>query len=69
MSRFDFILKHVSETRIGKVDELSRKPDLKVKMENNNENQKLIKEEWIYSLVKVIVEGLKVNIVEFFLKS
>jgi len=38
-------LKHVSETRIGKVDELSRKPDLKVKMENNNENQKLIKEE------------------------
>ena len=69
MSRFDFILKHVSETRIGKVDELSRKPDLKVKMENNNENQKLIKEEWICSLVKVIVEGLKVNIVEIFFKK
>ena len=27
-----------------KVDKLSRKPDLKVKIENNNENQKLIKE-------------------------
>jgi len=62
-------LKHVSETRIGKVNELSRKPDLKVKMENNNENQKLIKEEWICSLVKVIVEGLKVNIVEIFFKK
>ena len=27
-----------------KADKLSRKPDLKVEIENNNENQKLIKE-------------------------
>jgi len=32
---------------MGKVDNLSRRPDLKIRMENNNENQKLIKEEWI----------------------
>ena len=30
--------------RIGKADKLSRKPDLKVEVENNNENHKLIKE-------------------------
>jgi len=29
---------------MGKADKLSRKPDLKVKIENNNKNQKLIKE-------------------------
>jgi len=30
---------------MGKVDILSRMPDWKVEVENNNENQKLIKEE------------------------
>jgi len=29
---------------MGKTNKLSRKPDLKVEIENNNENQKLIKE-------------------------
>ena len=51
------------------MDELSRKLDLKVRIENNNENQKLIKEEQICSLIKVIVERLEVNIVEIFLKK
>ena len=44
MSRFDFTLKHIPEVRIGKVDGLSRRSDLKVRAENDNENQKLIKE-------------------------
>ena len=44
MFRFDFILKHMLGVRIGKADKLSRKPDLKVEVENNNENHKLIKE-------------------------
>jgi len=30
--------------RIGKANKLSRRPDLKVGVENNNENHKLIKE-------------------------
>jgi len=30
--------------RIEKADRLSRRPDLKVEIENNNENHKLIKE-------------------------
>ena len=51
------------------MDELSRKLDLKVRIENNNENQKLIKEKQICSLIKVIVERLEVNIVEIFLKK
>ena len=69
MSRFDTILKHVSKTRIEKVNELSRKLNLKVGIENNNENQKLIKEEWICSLVIVIVEELELNIVETFFRK
>jgi len=44
LSRFDFTLKHVPGVRIEKVDGLSRRPDLKVRVENDNKNQKLIKE-------------------------
>jgi len=62
-------LKHVSKTRIEKVNKLSKNLNLKVEIENNNENKKLIKEEWICSLVKVIVEGLEVNIVETFFRK
>jgi len=35
----------VPEVRMGKANGLSRRPDLKKRTENNNENQKLIKEE------------------------
>jgi len=42
---FDFTLKHVPGTRIGKADSLSRRPYQKMGVENDNENQKLIKEE------------------------
>ena len=43
LSRFDFTLKHVLETKIEKIDGLSRKLDWKVKVEKNDNNQKLIK--------------------------
>ena len=45
LSRFNFTLKHVLEIRIGKADRLSMGLDWKVRMENDNENQKLIKKE------------------------
>ena len=64
MSRFDFTLKHVLGTKIEKANGLSRRLDWKVGVENNNENQKLIKEKWIYSLAEVVIEGLKVDIIE-----
>jgi len=42
--RFDSTLKHIPGTKIGKADGLSRKPDWKVGIENDNDNQTLIKE-------------------------
>ncbi len=47
---------------MGKTDRLSRKLDWKVGVEKNNQNQKLIKEEWICNLVKVVIKGPEVDI-------
>ena len=47
LSRFDFTLKHIPEVRMKKADELNRRLDWKIGIENDNKNQKLIKEEWI----------------------
>jgi len=47
-----------------KIDRFSKRPDWKVGVENDNENQTLIREEWIHSLVKVIIEGFKADILE-----
>jgi len=33
-------------------------------IENNNENQKLIEEEWIQGLIEVVVERLEIDIIE-----
>ena len=38
LSRFDFTLKHVLGTMIGKVDGLSRKLDWRVDIDKDNEN-------------------------------
>ena len=45
LSRFDFTLKHVPDTKIQKANGLSRRPDWKVWVDNNNNNQILIKEQ------------------------
>ena len=34
------------------------------KVKKNNEDQKLIKEEWIHSLAKIAIKGPKVDILE-----
>ena len=47
-----------------KVDKLSRKPDLKVKIENNNENQKLIKEKQIREIIEAVIKRLEIILVE-----
>ena len=62
--RFDFTLKHVPGTKMGKADELSKRPDQKVGIENDNNNQTLIKDCWIHSLSEVVIEESKVDIVE-----
>ena len=57
-------MKHVSRTKMGKADKLSRRPDWKVGVENDNNNQILIKDNWIHSLEEVVIEGLEIDIVE-----
>ena len=64
LSRFDFTLKHVLRTKIGKADRLSRQPDWKVEVDKDNENQVFIKDNWICSLQEVVIEGPEVEILE-----
>ena len=62
--RFDFILKHVLEITKRKTDRLSRKLDWKVEVEKDNNNQIFIKNYWIHSLTKIVIEELEVDILE-----
>ena len=64
MSRFDFTLKHVPETRMGKADGLSRRSDWKVDVDRDNENQIFIKDNWVCSLQEVVIEELEVGLLE-----
>ena len=38
--------------------------DWKVSVEKDNDNQVFIKDNWIYSIQKVVIEGPKVDLVE-----
>ena len=62
--RFDFTLKHVPGTKMGKADRLSRQPDWKVGVKNDNDNQVFIKDNWIHRLEEVVIEGPEVEILE-----
>ena len=64
LSRFDFILKYVPGTRMGKADGLSRRSDWKVGVEKDNEDQVLIKDNWIRNLQEVVIEGPEVELLE-----
>ena len=63
LSRFNFTLKHIPETRMGKVDGLSRRLDWKVGMERDNDNQIIIKDNWLCKLEEVVIEGPEVEII------
>ena len=64
LSQFDFILKHMPRTKIGKADKLSRRSDWKVGVEKDNENQVFIKDNWIHSLQEVVIEESEVELLE-----
>ena len=64
LSQFNFTLKHVPGSKMGKVDRLSRRADWKVGVDKDNENQVFIKDNWIYNMYEVLVEGPKVELVE-----
>ena len=56
MSRFDFVLKHISGSRMGKVDGLSRRSDWEIGVERDNEEQTLVKREWLEARVAEVSE-------------
>ena len=64
LSRFDFTLKHVAGTKIGKADGLSRRADWKVGIDKDNENQVIIKDNWIRNMGEVVIEVPEVDIFE-----
>jgi len=49
---------------MGKADGLSRRSDWKVGVDKDNENQIIIKDNWLRRLEEVIIEGPEVEIVE-----
>ena len=60
--RFDFTLKHVPGSKIEKADSLSRRPDWEVGIEKDNEDEMLVKPEWIEvrrtEAVEIIVDRI-----------
>ena len=47
LSRFDFALKHVAGKSMGRADSLSRRVDWTEGIERDNENQVMLKKEWL----------------------
>jgi len=56
------MLKHVSGSKMEKADSLSRRPDWKVGVEKDNENETLVKPKWIEvrrtEIVEIIVDRI-----------
>ena len=58
MSRFDFALKYVASKNMGRVDSLSRRVDWAEGVEKDNENQVMLKEEWLeVRAMEWLIEG------------
>ena len=49
---------------MGKADRLSKRPDWKVGVDKDNENQVIIKDNWLCELEEVIIEGPEVDMIE-----
>ena len=65
MSRFDFALKHVAGKSMGRADSLSRRVDWAEGVERDNENQVMLKEEWLeVRAMEQLVEELEEEIVK-----
>ena len=58
LSRFDFALKHVAGKSMGRADSLSRRVDWAEGVEKDNENQVMVKEEWLeIRVMEQLIEG------------
>ena len=49
---------------MGKANKLSRKPDWKVGVDNDNDNQVFIKDYCICNLSEVVIEGFEVDMIK-----
>ena len=62
LSRFNFMLKHVPGSKMGKADSLSRRPDWEVGVDKDNKDEMLVKLEWLEvrktEVVEIIVDGI-----------
>ena len=62
LSRFNFMLKHVLESKMEKANSLSKRLDWKVEVKKDNEDQRLVKPEWLevrkMEIVEIIVDGV-----------
>ena len=52
-----------------KADGLSRRPDWKIEVDKDNENQVVVKDDWLHRLEEVVIDGLEIDIVEKMKKS
>jgi len=54
------MLKHVPGSKMGKADSLSRRPDWETRVEKDNEDETLVKPEWLEArrteMVEIIVD-------------
>ena len=63
--RFDFALKYVAGKSIGRADSLSKRVDWVEGIERDNENQVMLKKEWLeVRAMEQLVEGLEEEIVK-----
>ena len=51
-------------TKMEKMNRLSKRLDEKVEVENYNNNQTLIKKEWICNLAEVVIKKLEIDILK-----
>ena len=65
MSRFDFALKHIAGKSIRRADSLSRRVDWAEGVEKDNENQIMVKKEWLeVRAIEQLIEGPEKRIVK-----
>jgi len=59
------MLKHIPGSKIGKANSLSRRPDWEIGVEKDNENDMLVKPEWLEvrkaEVVEIIVDRVDVR--------
>ena len=65
LSRFNFALKHVAGKSMERADSLSRRVNWTEGVEKDNENQVIVKEEWLeVRAIEQLIEGLEEVIVK-----